>query len=92
MGQVIPQQPFIAQVLYICATVLNTVSPHMLLAGFTAASRIDSKKHDILDVVAGAAIGLGINLLFTTEYQQQHMKLSYSNFEGNHQEGFTYKF
>ncbi|WP_028376409.1 phosphatase PAP2 family protein [Leeuwenhoekiella sp. MAR_2009_132] len=66
--------------------------PAYALAGFTAASRIDSKKHDILDVVAGAAIGLGSNLLFTTEYQQQHMKLSYSNFEGNHQVGFTYKF
>ncbi len=62
------------------------------LAGFTAASRIDSKKHDILDVIAGTAIGLGSNLLFTTEYQQEHMELTYSNFEGNHLIGFTYKF
>lgn len=66
--------------------------PPYALAGFTAASRIDSKKHDILDVVAGAAIGLGSNLLFTTEYQQEHMELTYSNFEGNHMIGFTYKF
>lgn len=66
--------------------------PSYALAGFTAASRIDSKKHDILDVVAGAAIGLGSNLLFTTEYQQEHMELTYSNFEGNHMIGFTYKF
>lgn len=66
--------------------------PSYALAGFTAASRIDSKKHDILDVVAGAAIGLGSNLLFTTEYQQEHMELTYSNFEGNHMIGLTYKF
>ncbi|MEZ7496578.1 phosphatase PAP2 family protein [Leeuwenhoekiella aequorea] len=66
--------------------------PAYLLAGFTAASRIDSKKHDILDIIAGAAIGLGSNLLFTTEYQQKHMQLSYSSFEGNHMIGFSYKF
>lgn len=66
--------------------------PAYALAGFTAASRIDSKKHDILDVLAGAAIGLGSNLLFTTEYQQEHMELTYSNYEGNHLIGFTYKF
>tara|TARA_R110000851_G_scaffold3114_3_gene12695 strand:+ start:76391 stop:76972 length:582 start_codon:yes stop_codon:yes gene_type:complete len=66
--------------------------PSYALAGFTAASRIDSNKHDILDIVAGAAIGLGSNLLFTTEYQQEHMELTYSNFEGNHLIGFTFKF
>ena len=66
--------------------------PAYILAGFTAASRIDSKKHDILDIIAGAAIGLGSNLLFTTEYQQKHMQLSYSSFEGNHMIGFSYKF
>lgn len=66
--------------------------PAYAIAGFTAASRIDSKKHDILDVIAGAAIGLGSNLLFTTEYQQEHMELTYSNFEGNHMIGFKYEF
>ncbi len=66
--------------------------PSYALAGFTAASRIDSNKHDILDVIAGAAIGLGSNLLFTTEYQQEHMELTYTNFEGNHMVGFKFKF
>lgn len=66
--------------------------PSYVVAGFTAASRIDSNKHDILDVLAGAAIGLGSNLLFTTEYQQEHMELTYTNFEGNHLVGFRYKF
>ena len=66
--------------------------PAYALAGFTAASRIDSKKHDIVDVLAGTAIGLGSNLLFTTEYQQKHMELSYTSFDGNHMLGFTYEF
>jgi membrane-associated phospholipid phosphatase len=71
---------------------LKYAIPSYALAGFTAASRIDSNKHDILDVIAGAAIGLGSNLLFTTEYQQEHMELSYTNFEGNHMVGFKFKF
>ncbi len=62
------------------------------LAGFTAASRIDSNKHDLLDVIAGATIGLGSNLLFVTEYQQEHMELTYSSADGNHMIGFKYKF
>ncbi len=66
--------------------------PAYALAGFTAASRIDSKKHDVLDIAAGAAIGLGSNLLFTTEYQQEHMELTYSNADGGHMIGFKYKF
>lgn len=66
--------------------------PAYALAGFTAASRIDSKKHDILDVIAGVAIGLGSNLLFTTEYQQEHMELMFNSNEGNYLLGFKYKF
>lgn len=66
--------------------------PSYALAGFTAASRIDSKKHDFLDVLAGAAIGLGSNLLFTTKYQQEHMELTFSSSDGDYLLGFTYKF
>ena len=66
--------------------------PAYALAGFTAASRIDSKKHDILDILAGAAIGLGSNLLFTTEYQQEHMQLTFSSQENMYLLGFNYKF
>lgn len=66
--------------------------PAYALAGFTAASRIDSKKHDILDVIAGAAIGLGSNLLFTTEYQQEHMQLTFSSGDDQYLLGYTYKF
>lgn len=66
--------------------------PAYLLAGFTAASRMDADKHDLLDVTAGAAIGLCSNLLFTTEYQQEHMQLSFNSEDGNYLLGFTYKF
>jgi membrane-associated phospholipid phosphatase len=66
--------------------------PSYALAGFTAVSRIDSKKHDLFDVLAGAAIGLGSNMLFTTKYQREHMELTYTNFEGNHLVGFKYEF
>ena len=66
--------------------------PAYAIAGFTAASRVDSKKHDMLDVIAGAAIGLGSNLLFTTEYQQKHMELNYINAHGDQMIGFRYKF
>ena len=66
--------------------------PAYILAGFTAASRIDSKKHDILDVLVGATIGLGSNLIFTSEYQQKHMQLTFNNENGNYSVGFTYKF
>ncbi|MDN3493917.1 phosphatase PAP2 family protein [Winogradskyella bathintestinalis] len=66
--------------------------PAYTLAGFTAASRIDSKKHDILDVLAGAAIGLGSNLLFTSTYQRERMELSFNNNDGYYLLGFNYTF
>ncbi|WP_339882452.1 phosphatase PAP2 family protein [Polaribacter vadi] len=66
--------------------------PAYAIAGFTAASRIDSKKHDILDVLAGAAIGLGSNLLFTTEYQQKHMELTFYSNRKEFLVGFNYNF
>lgn len=66
--------------------------PAYLLAGFTAASRIDAKKHDVLDILAGAAIGLGSNLIFITEYQRAHFQLSFSGTRDIFLIGFTYKF
>ena len=66
--------------------------PAYALAGFTGASRIDSKKHDIIDVIAGAAIGLGTNLILTTEYQQEHMQITFNSQDGDYLLGFSYKF
>ncbi len=66
--------------------------PMYLLAGFTAASRINSNKHDIIDVIAGAAIGLGSNLLFTSKYQREHFRFSFSGTDNTYQIGLTFKF
>lgn len=66
--------------------------PAYLLAGFTAASRIVTNKHDILDVLAGAAIGLGSNLIFTAEYQSEHFQLTFNRIKDNYLFGINYKF
>lgn len=66
--------------------------PAYALAGFTAFSRINAKKHDGWDILAGAVIGIGSSYLFTTEYQKEHMKLTFNSQEGNYLLGFTYKF
>jgi membrane-associated phospholipid phosphatase len=42
--------------------------PAYILAGYTGYSRIQSKNHDIVDVLAGAAIGIGSSYIFTTKY------------------------
>lgn len=42
--------------------------PAYLLAGFTGYSRVESKNHWTSDVIAGAAIGIGTNLIFTSKY------------------------
>jgi hypothetical protein len=39
--------------------------PAGLLASFAAWSRVESHEHYTSDVVAGAAIGIGANLVFT---------------------------
>lgn len=66
--------------------------PAYLLAGFTAASRVESDKHDLVDVTAGAIIGLCSNLIFTTEFQQQHMQLTFNSQGGDYLIGFTCTF
>ena len=66
--------------------------PAYLLASYTGFTRIYSKKHYFLDVLAGAVIGIGSSYLFTTPYQQEHMELTFSNNENNYFVGFKYKF
>ncbi|MCK7591342.1 phosphatase PAP2 family protein [Subsaxibacter sp. CAU 1640] len=66
--------------------------PAYAVAGFTAFSRIDAQKHDGWDILAGAVVGIGSTLLFTTEYQQEHMELTFNNSEGDYLLGFKYKF
>ncbi len=66
--------------------------PAYLLSSFTGYSRLNADKHDIVDILAGAAIGIGSTYLFTTPYQQEHMELSFSNGDGNYLVGFKFKF
>lgn len=66
--------------------------PSYVMAGFTAFSRIDAQKHDGWDILAGAVIGIGSTLLFTTEYQQEHMELIFNTNEGDYLVGFKYTF
>ncbi|RXJ51532.1 phosphatase PAP2 family protein [Gelidibacter gilvus] len=66
--------------------------PAYAIAGLTAFSRVDAQKHDGWDILAGAVIGIGSTLIFTTEYQQEHMELNFSKSEGNYLVEFKYKF
>lgn len=66
--------------------------PAYALAGYTAFSRINAKKHDGLDILAGAAIGIGSTLLFTSEYQREHMELTFTEEAGSYCLGFEYRF
>ncbi len=66
--------------------------PVYALAGFTAFSRIDAEKHDILDIIAGAVIGIGSSYLFTTKYKKEHMALTFNRNKGQYVFGLNYKF
>lgn len=46
--------------------------PAYLVSGYIAWGRIYSKRHDIWDVLAGAAIGIGSGFLFTTSFAKEH--------------------
>jgi membrane-associated phospholipid phosphatase len=49
--------------------------PAGLLAGYVAYSRVESKEHYTSDVLAGAAIGIGANLVFT--HPRAHVSLGF---------------
>ena len=66
--------------------------PAYAVAGFTAFCRVDADKHDGLDILAGAIIGIGSTYLFTSSYQQEHIEISFNSSDGNYLLGFTYKF
>ncbi|WP_227009118.1 phosphatase PAP2 family protein [Christiangramia fulva] len=66
--------------------------PAYALAGFTAFSRINAQKHDGYDILAGAVVGIGSTLLFTTPYQEEHMQLTFSSTNDEYLIGFKYSF
>ena len=66
--------------------------PAYALAGFTGFSRINAKRHDGWDVLAGALVGIGSAYLFTTPYQQEHFELSFKSGDGDYLIGIIYKY
>lgn len=66
--------------------------PAYVIAGFTGYSRIETDKHDILDVLAGATIGIVSTYLFTSAYQREHMELTFHSDNNEFFFGFRYTF
>lgn len=66
--------------------------PAYVLAGFTAFSRLDAEKHDGYDILAGAVVGIGSTLLFTSPYEQKHMELTFTSGERSYLLGFRYRY
>ncbi|MDG3583948.1 phosphatase PAP2 family protein [Galbibacter pacificus] len=66
--------------------------PAYTLAAFTGYSRIYADQHDILDVLVGAAIGVGSSYLFTNEYRKERMEITFTSNRDNILLGFNYKF
>ena len=67
-------------------------APAYALAAFTGYSRVHAKRHYTIDVLAGAAIGVGSTYIFTTPYQKEHYELTFSSNNDSYLIGFTYKF
>lgn len=65
--------------------------PAYLLAGYVGYTRIEANKHDAVDVLAGAAIGVGMSYLFTKPYDEK-LKISSGFIENIPTVGLTYKF
>jgi len=68
--------------------------PAYIIASFTGYSRINANKHDLVDVVAGAIIGIGSTYLFSTTFHKQHIEFTFCNDKGSsaYLVGFNFKF
>ncbi len=55
--------------------------PAYIAASYVGWTRIDARKHDPWDVLAGAAIGIGSAYLFTKPYQKTNIDLGFSKFD-----------
>ncbi|PRX42967.1 phosphatase PAP2 family protein [Salegentibacter salegens] len=66
--------------------------PAYILAGFTGYSRLNAKRHDGWDVLAGAAIGIGSTFFFTTPYENKQMEVTFSSGDNAYLVGFRYTF
>ena len=67
--------------------------PAYLVAGYVGYTRIEANKHDGVDVLAGAAIGVGMSYLFTRRYdEKKRLKISSGFIENTPTLGLIYKF
>lgn len=67
--------------------------PAYLLAGYVGYTRIEANKHDGVDVLAGAAIGVGMSYLFTKRYDvEKKLEISSGFIDNTPTIGLTYKF
>ncbi len=62
--------------------------PAYTLASLVAYSRVDVGAHRNRDVIAGAAIGVGANLIFTKRFVQQDVDMQASSFASPESTGF----
>ena len=67
--------------------------PAYALASYVGYSRIKANKHDVWDVLAGAAVGTGLAYLFTKPYKpNDKLKVTLGSFDNYTTVGFTYRF
>ncbi|MEC4005933.1 phosphatase PAP2 family protein [Flavobacterium sp. SUN052] len=66
--------------------------PSYILASYVGYTRIQAKKHDGWDVLAGATIGIGTSYLFTKPYQKTKVDVTLNKISGGYLVGFNYTF
>jgi len=66
--------------------------PAYVLASYVGVTRVNAKKHDYWDVLAGAIVGIGSSYLFTKPYKKKNVSLSLSRLNNNMLIGFNYTF
>ncbi len=67
--------------------------PAYLIAGYVGYTRIQANKHDGWDVLAGAAIGIGLSYLFAKPYKKDDkLRISIGFIENMPTLGFNYQF
>ena len=66
--------------------------PSYILASYVGYTRIQAKKHDGWDVLAGATIGIGSSYLFTKPYLKNKVDVTLNKISGGYLIGFNYTF
>lgn len=66
--------------------------PSYLLASYVGYTRIQAKKHDGWDVLAGATIGIGTSYLFTKPYLKDKVDVTFQKVDKGYLFGLNYSF